>query len=156
MEEKVRKTYSTDVLLPIIKEVVSKGGSFKLVVTGTSMTPTLYSKRDCVVLISPENKKPKKYDIVLFRRTDGKVVLHRIIKINKNGDFVINGDSQDWIEVIKPSQVIAIVSQYERNGKIVECNGFVFRFKAGMWNLTRNIRPNIFRLSQKLKKQIVK
>lgn len=151
MEEKVRKAYKTDVLLPIIEEVVSKGGTFRLVVTGTSMTPTLYSNRDCVVLTSPKDKKPKKYDIVFFKRTDGKVVLHRIIKINKNGDFVINGDSQDWTEIIKPSQIIAVVSQYERNGKIVKCNGFAFRFRAGMWSLTRNIRPNIFKLSQKLK-----
>lgn len=146
-----KKIYSAEKLLPLIKETISLGEVFYLKVTGTSMTPTLYSDRDLVMLVSPKLKIPKRFDIVLFQRTNGQVVLHRIIKINIDGTIVINGDSQDWTEIIDKNQIISVVSKYVCNGKTVKCDGNIFYIKAFVWNITRKIRPYIFKILSKFK-----
>jgi hypothetical protein len=43
-------------------------------------------------LVKPEIP-PKKYDVIFYRRENGQYVLHRIIKIKKDG-YVCRGDNQ--------------------------------------------------------------
>ena len=51
----------------------------------------------------------KKYDIVLYRRRTGKVVLHRIIGFSK-GKCVMCGDNQNSLERIEKGDIIAKAS----------------------------------------------
>lgn len=146
-----KRIYSAEELLPLIKDTVSKGCAFPLTITGTSMTPTLYPIRDSVNLVSPELKAPKKYDIVLFKRKNGKLVLHRIKKILKNNKLLINGDCQKWTEVIDKSQIIAVVKSYKQNGKIKSCSSTGVRLYSALWCKTRPFRPVIFKLAKALK-----
>lgn len=154
MENLKRKAYSFEKLIPIIEATIKDKGVFPLTVTGTSMTPTLYSDRDVVYLVSVNDKPPKKYDIVLFKRTDGTVLLHRIIKILPNNLLLINGDSQNWTEEIEASQIIAITKGYKRNNKNVKCDTLRYRIKSAIWCSTRKLRPFLFKISGFLKGKI--
>lgn len=154
MDNNKKKSCSFDKLVPVIKVSIAENGVFPLTVTGTSMTPTLYSKRDIVHLVSTECKPPKKYDIVLFRRTDGTIVLHRIIKNLSDNKFLINGDSQVWTEVIKSSQIIAVAKSYSRNNKIVICGTAGYNIKSALWCCTRKFRPFLFSISAIFKSEI--
>ncbi len=147
----MKKRLSSEQLLPLLKDITENNGIFPLTVTGTSMTPTLYSERDIVNLVSPKNRVPKKYDIVLFVRNDGKVVLHRIIKILPNNRFLINGDSQTWTEIIHQTQIIAVTQSFVRKEKIVSCDSFRVKLYSCMWCLLRPLRPQLFRLFSRLK-----
>ena len=147
----MKKTVNSEELLPLIKEITENGGTFPLVVTGTSMTPTLYSERDMVSLVSPKIKKPKKYDIVLFLRNDGKPVLHRIIKKLPDSQFLINGDSQTWTETIDSSQIIAVTQSFRRKQKFILCQSFRFRLYSHIWCLLKPLRPFLFRFSLHIK-----
>jgi len=82
-----------DELGPFIEESVKAGKKVKLTVTGDSMYPLFKSRVDTVVLDIPKNKKPGKYDIVFYKRDNGRYILHRILK-EKNGAFVIAGDNE--------------------------------------------------------------
>ncbi|MGM9533790.1 MAG: S24/S26 family peptidase, partial [Intestinibacter sp.] len=93
-------SYSEKDLVPIMEEVIQSGGSCKLKVTGYSMTPTLRHLKDSVVLVSPEKRQPKKNEIVFIKRDTGKHVLHRIRKIIDDQSFIMNGDAQQWTEVV--------------------------------------------------------
>ncbi|MEE1280813.1 MAG: S24/S26 family peptidase [Acutalibacteraceae bacterium] len=146
-----KKVCSYEELLSIIEASISKNGVFPLVVTGTSMTPTLYSNRDVVHLVSPTYKTPKKYDIVLFKRPDGAVILHRIIKKLPNNRYLINGDSQTWTEEINSSQIVAITKSYIKNNKKTSCNTTGYKIKSAIWCTTRRFRPFLFKFSSLLK-----
>ncbi|MCI6738317.1 MAG: S24/S26 family peptidase, partial [Intestinibacter sp.] len=98
-------SYSEKDLVPIMEEVIQSGGSCKLKVTGYSMTPTLRHLKDSVVLVSPEKRQPKKNEIVFIKRDTGKHVLHRIRKIIDDQSFIMNGDAQQWTEVVRFNQV---------------------------------------------------
>lgn len=148
-----KKVCSYKELLSIIEASISENGVFPLVVTGTSMTPTLYNERDVVHLVSPTYKLPEKYDIVLFKRSDGAVILHRIIKKLPDNRFLINGDSQIWTEEINFSQIVAVTKSYVKNNKKISCDTTGYKIKSAIWCKTRRFRPFLFKLSSVLNRK---
>lgn len=130
----------------LIKEVLATGNPFSLLVSGSSMTPTLRGGRDSVVLVCPDKRPPKKNDIVFFER-HGAFVLHRIVKLLPDGAFLINGDGQHWCETIEPQQVFAVASSIVRKKKLISCDSFSYRVWCILWRMTRPVRPYLFWLS---------
>ena len=77
----------------IIDGILKEKGRVVTVPVGFSMWPMLKNRKDHIV-IEPLNRPLKKYDVPLYRYNGGvKYVLHRIIKINKDGSYVICGDN---------------------------------------------------------------
>ena len=115
-------------LVPLITEVINSGAIFKLYPHGQSMLPTIEEGVDAVDLSYPF--KLKKYDIVLYKREEGKYVLHRIVK--EHGEYYdMCGDAQLDIEKNVPkSNVIAVVSAIHRKDKILFSTDFLFYKEA--------------------------
>lgn len=90
-----------------------------LKVRGTSMYPLMRDRKDSFKLTKIKDKLKKK-DIVLYIRSNGDFVLHRIIKI-KNGQYLITGDNQVSLETVNIEQMKGIVSEVHRKGKIIDC-----------------------------------
>ena len=98
---------------PFILESIKDGGQFVLFPRGTSMNPTIYEGKDCVVL--EETTQPQLFDIVLYRRKSGQFVLHRIMRI-KNGKYTMCGDNQYLFEYgIEKEQIIAVVKEVRKS-----------------------------------------
>ena len=147
-------SYSEKDLVPIMEEVIQSGGSCKLKVTGYSMTPTLRHLKDSVVLVSPEKRQPKKNKIVFIKRDTGKHVLHRIRKIIDDQSFIMNGDAQQWTEVVRFNQVIGVVDSFYRGDKEVSCDNIKYKTYVKLWVLCKPIRPLIFRFRNLVRKVI--
>ena len=147
-------SYSEKDLVPIMEEVIQSGGSCKLKVTGYSMTPTLRHLKDSVVLVSPEKRQPKKNEIVFIKRDTGKHVLHRIRKIIDDQSFIMNGDAQQWTEVVRFDQVIGVVDSFYRGDKEVSCDNIKYKTYVKLWVLCKPIRPLIFRFRNLVRKII--
>ncbi len=145
----MKKIVDMKILEPSIREIVDAGGCVKLTVTGKSMLPTLVEKRDSVILVKPD--KLKKTDIVLYQRTNGDYVLHRIVKIGKDGLHMC-GDNQTAIEFpILPKQVIAVVSAIVRKGKMIEKSNLGYKISAKIWSNFISLRPFMLRTVTKIK-----
>ena len=147
-------SYSEKDLVPIMEEVIQSGGSCKLKVTGYSMTPTLRHLKDSVVLVSPEKRQPKKNEIVFIKRDTGKHVLHRIRKIIDDQSFIMNGDAQQWTEVVRFNQVIGVVDSFYRGELEVSCDNIKYKTYVKLWVLCKPIRPLIFRFRNLVRKVI--
>ncbi len=105
-------------MLPFIEEAFSRGSTFKIPITGTSMNPLLYQKRDFVIIEKPSLPLIVG-DIPLYRRNDGSFVLHRIVEKNKNG-YVMCGDNQFILEYgITDDNIIGIVKEMIIDGKTI-------------------------------------
>lgn len=141
-----------ETLLPIIRETLSCGGKFVLTVTGSSMAPTLHHKKDRVELVSPEVRRPKKGEIVLFQRLTGECVLHRVLE-EKDGLLHINGDAQRWTEWIHHQQIVGVVSRICRNGCWRSCDERSYRGYVALWRMTKPLRPTLIRLRNLLRKE---
>ena len=133
----IKKT-KLELLLPLITEELSAGRSVRFSPNGSSMLPMLREGIDTVVL-SPLKGELKKYDLPLYRRASGQFVLHRIIK---TGDtFTCIGDNQYYKEPgVQKTQMIALVTSFNRNGKEISVNNFWYRVYCRFWHYSRPIR----------------
>lgn len=103
---------------PVINEVISNGGEFTFKPNGISMLPLIRPGVDTVTLVEPQNVE--KNDIVLYRRDNGKFVLHRVMYVRKK-DFVMRGDNQKYLEYgIRRDQILATVKAIEKDGASVD------------------------------------
>lgn len=108
-------------------DVINNYGQYVGATVGTSMRPMIRTGIDTVHLVKIE-RKLKKYDVVLFRRNSGKYVLHRIIKIKKNGDYVICGDNQWQKEYgITDDNMIGVLAGFYRKEKYIPVDKFGYK-----------------------------
>jgi len=106
-----------ETMAPIIAEMLEKNGKVTFRVSGWSMQPMLYDKRDDVTLVKP-NFPLKKYDLPLYKTLDERYFLHRIIKVNDDGSYFCRGDNR-WSgeSPIYDDQIIGVVCSFNRKGK---------------------------------------
>ncbi len=107
---------------PLITQALEQNGKFDFFPRGVSMLPTIVPEMDMVTLIPPADIK--RYDVILYKRQNGKYILHRIIKVKKNS-FVMSGDNQlSYEKGIVQSQFIAKVKCITKpSGQTVLCSG---------------------------------
>ncbi len=109
-------------LLPFIEEAFNRGLDFQIPITGTSMNPLLYQNRDFVKIVKPQ--LPLKLgDIPLYRRNDGAFVLHRVVAIKDDGEYVMCGDNQFLLEFgITDENIIGVVKTLIIDGKEIDAD----------------------------------
>lgn len=111
---------SIEEMYPLIDDLLSRGKRVTFKVSGWSMQPMIYHRRDTVTLVKPELPL-KKYDLPFYRMDDGKFIMHRVIRIHKDGTYECRGDNC-WTseDNIRENQIIGVVKSFTRNGKTVE------------------------------------
>lgn len=151
---KIKKVSTTiENLSPIILKMLDDNLDIMITVTGTSMNPMLKHKRDKVVLTNCDKFNLKKGDIPLYKRSNGKYVLHRIVKVNEKS-YDLCGDNQYDIEKSVPkTAVIAVVKSFERNGKMYECNDIRYRIYWHLWILSIPFRRLIQKVRLRLRRK---
>ncbi len=109
-----------ETLLPFIEEAFNRGLDFQIPITGTSMNPLLYQNRDFVKIEKPALSL-KLGDIPLYRRADGAFVLHRVVGIKENGEYIMCGDNQFILEYgITDKNIIGIAKTLVIDGKEID------------------------------------
>ena len=88
---------------------------------GTSMRPLLRQGRDIVVIKRPQF--PLKAGDVPLYRVKGKeeLVLHRILRVKKDGTYIIRGDNLFRKEYVKESQIVGVMKAFYREGRYCDC-----------------------------------
>lgn len=101
------------------EEVLATQGRLIHTNTGDSMMPLLREGRDLMVIERRPEGLCKRYDAVLYKRPNGKYVMHRILKVRKDG-YVICGDNRCKREFGVPDDwVIGILTAVIRDGKTI-------------------------------------
>jgi hypothetical protein len=153
MDSSKNKRIDLDSLMPIIREQLEGGNSVTFSPRGVSMLPMLHQGRDTVTL-SPIEGKLKKYDLPLYKRDNGKYVLHRIVSV-KDGITCV-GDNQFAFERgLREDQMIAVVTSFNRNGKEISTNSTGYKLYCRFWHHTRLLR-RIFRFVVGLPRRIIR
>ena len=100
------------------KDAISKNGFFIATPVGISMLPLIREGRDTVKLVAP-NGRVNKYDVILFKRLDGKNVLHRVLKVRKKS-YDLCGDNQVVIEHgVTDDMIIGVMEGFYRDEEYV-------------------------------------
>lgn len=117
---------------------------------GTSMRPLIRQGKDVMIIKSFDNCcKLKKMDVPLYKRENGQYVLHRIIKVTKDG-YVIRGDNTYSNEYgVTDSQILGVLSGVIRNGKEISVNSLGYRVYSYFWLYTYYIRKVVVWMKRK-------
>ena len=146
------ETVSLHHLVLLMEEAFREGKTATLIASGNSMTPLLHSGIDSVIF--GECKDPqelKRLDVPLYRRPDGKYVMHRIVKVNKDS-FDMCGDGQKEIEKNVPkSAVVAKAVGFIRKGRQFSVDSPKYRIYSYVWCAMLPFRGLAFRINYKLR-----
>lgn len=101
------------------EDVLATQGKLIHTNTGDSMMPLLREGRDLMIIEPRPAGRLKRLDAVLYKRPNGKYVMHRILKVRKH-DYVLCGDNRCKREYGVPDEwIIGILTGVIRDGKTI-------------------------------------
>lgn len=154
----MNKIVSIEDIVPLMKEQIEKNCCVKFTPKGNSMLPTLRNNKDIVTLERPVFPL-KKYQIAFYLRDSGQYVLHRVIKVEKDGTYVMRGDNQFFNEEgLRNDQIIGVVKNFTRKGKEYTGQEVTYRIYCVLWNKAVKFRKILrkFRIfAGKIKRKIL-
>ena len=144
-----------------VDEVLKTEPEAAVLTRGVSMRPMLREHRD-VVIIERITRPLKKWDVPLYRRKKSEpFVLHRIVKITKDGRYIIRGDNTYKPELnVTDDDMIGVLKAFYREGKYHNCatdkgyKVYIFFNQISYplrWLWVRVIRPMPARIKRHLK-----
>lgn len=117
-----------------IEEQLARDGYYVSTTSGWSMKPMLRDRRDRIVVRTLEaGERLKKYELPLYRRPDGKYVLHRVIGV-KRDHYRIRGDNTYAVETVPDAWILGKVTEFYRNGKRIGTTSRRYLRYARIWN----------------------
>ena len=138
MEPKVR-VIAPQELMPQLLQLLQEAQFVPLVISGNSMSPFLRHGRDTVYL-SKIATPPKRGDMILYQRDNGRFILHRVYRVGTT--YTMVGDAQTLLETgIRPDQMLARVDTVRRKGKLLRKGNFCWDFFEKVWIRMLAIRP---------------
>ena len=100
-----------------VEELLKARGEVMTRTCGTSMQPLLRQGRDIVVIKKPQFPL-KVGDVPIYKVKNKKEpVLHRILKVNGDGSYIIRGDNLFFKEHVFENQIVGVMRAFYREGK---------------------------------------
>ena len=135
-----------------LEQLLKDGYSIRIHPQGYSMYPLFIPKRDEAVIEPVDVNTLQRNDVVLYRRDSGILVLHRILKTNPEGIWLV-GDNQTEIEgPLRADQIKGRLCLVIRNGHEISVRSVPYRFLTSLWLFLRPLRPFFWKLSRLLKR----
>lgn len=134
-----------------IEELLNEGKIIQIQPQGYSMYPLLFPRRDAVQIEKTDITKVKRGDVLLYRRKEGILVLHRVYRRQKDGLYMV-GDNQTEIEgPLALSQVRGKMIAVQRNGKSFSTANPFYVIFSRIWLILRPFRPVISKIIHKVR-----
>lgn len=112
--------FSSEYSLTTLEEAIAEKGEIMVCTSGYSMWPMLRNRKDMVV-VEKVTRPLKLHDVPVYRAPSGKVIMHRIIKVKPDGQYVIRGDNLFHKEYYGDDDIIAVLKEFYRGGKRYVC-----------------------------------
>lgn len=146
------KVVDTREYLSVLRELTEAGETVSMQIAGSSMSPFLADGRDMICFEKPK-RRLKKGDMVFYQRACGQFVMHRILRITKEGYYLI-GDAQTEVEgPLLESAIFALVTKVKRKGKWIGPDSFWWFFFEKVWIRMISLRRPVRRLYGILKRR---
>jgi hypothetical protein len=149
MREKSVQTKKLD-----IETLLAEGRTIQLHPEGYSMYPLFVPGRDEAVIAPIGSHVPRRGDVVLYRRAQGILVLHRICRVTAEGVYLV-GDNQTQVEgPLAPDQIKGILVAIVRRGKHIKSTQPIYVAASRFWLFLRPVRRPIQLAAAGLKRML--
>ena len=135
-----------------LEQLLHNGNIIRIKPQGFSMYPLFIPGRDEALIQQVPVTSLKRNDVALYRRAQGILVLHRIVRVASEG-YYMTGDNQYEIEgPLRPDQFKGKLIAFVRNGKEISVKNPLYRFLSSLWLLMLPVRPLCFKLTAFLRR----
>lgn len=147
------RVLDTQEYLDTVCELLRQGETAVAVpVAGGSMIPFLHHG-DTVYLDLPRSPV-KRGDILLYTRSNGQYILHRVIQVNPNGSLWMSGDAQMTLEYLPDKTCVhGLVTSVRHKGKCNRPGGFRWWMYSHPWRWLLRYRHRLMHLREKLRRK---
>ena len=147
----MNKHVSIKELVPVFKEILDSGSSVNFTPKGVSMLPMLHNNTDVVQLNKP-NGKLKKYDLPLYYyKSSDKYILHRVIKVEKDGTYTMCGDNCAFLEKgVTDEDIVAVVTEFTRDGRKYSVKDIRYKIYCRFWVGKKNLKWKYYSFKEKI------
>lgn len=142
----------TQEYLDAVCEMLNQGEtSVAVPVAGGSMIPFLHNG-DTVYLDLPRDPL-KRGDILLYTRSNGQYILHRVIQTNPDGSLWMAGDAQQQLEYLPDRDCVkAYVTSVRHKGRRNRPGGFRWWCYSHPWRWLIRYRHRLMLFREKLRR----
>lgn len=123
-----------------IKELVAAGHHVTFRVKGNSMNPFLLDGRDEAMVSPFKEKEIIPGVLILAKDHAGRVILHRVIRINKENIVMMGDGNCHGTEVTRIDMVAGIVTGVVRKGKRISCRSWQWKLASLLWSILTPVR----------------
>lgn len=123
-----------------IETRLSEDGYYVCTTVGVSMKPMLRNRRDRVVILPVGGTPLCKWDLPLYRTSDGRYLLHRIIGIREDGTYIVRGDNTYHLEYVPHDAIVGVMSEFYRGQRHILASNKRYRRYAAFWNAIYPVR----------------
>lgn len=132
-----------------IEDLLAQGKTIQIHPQGYSMYPMFIPGRDEAVIGRADTDKLHRGDVVLYRRENSILVLHRIWAKKPEGFYMI-GDNQMEVEgPLKPEQIKGVLLAFIRKSRKISVKNPFYILVSRLWMLARPLRAVVRKIRQR-------
>lgn len=132
-----------------IEMLLEQGRIIQIRPHGGSMYPMFRPERDEAVIGKADVSRLRRGDVVLYRRENSILVLHRIWTKKRDGFYMI-GDNQMEVEgPLRPEQIKGKLLAFIRNGRRISVNNPCYVIISRLWMAARPLRAVVRKVRQR-------
>lgn len=130
-----------------IEKLLREGKTVQFSPIGGSMIPLFVTPQDKVV-VTPEFDIIKRLDVMVYRRPNGPLIIHRVYKVDEKGIYLV-GDRQQEIEgPLSREYMLGKMVSFVRKGRACTVKNPIYRAYSWLWMLVRPRRYRIIKYTK--------
>lgn len=119
---------------------IEKNGVIAFVPRGNSMWPILKNKGQSVIIHKKTEKdKITRFSVIFYERSNGALVLHRVLGFCEQG-YIVCGDSQFDLEKVKDEQIFGVMEGFYSGKKYIEATDKAYLNRVEKWYKRKTLR----------------
>lgn len=133
---------------PLVQQVLS-GKPVVCFTHGDSMEPLL-SHRCSRVVIRRADRPLGPGELPLYRRPDGRLIMHRIISVDAC-NYYTRGDNRCGLEQVPREWVLGVVTEIYRKGRHISVTHPLYQVYVAVWNWLYPLRWVVYQCRRRVK-----
>lgn len=126
-----------------IEKLLMEGRAIQIKPEGYSMYPLFVPGRDEAVIEPISGRRLKRGDVVLYRRKNSILVLHRIYKCDGDNFYMVGDNQKETEGPLNRECMRGILTGVVRKGKYFPVSDPLYKILSGLWLFLRPARPMI-------------
>lgn len=135
-----------------LEQLLWEGTIIRIKPQGYSMYPLFIPGRDEALIRQADSTDCHRNDVVLYRRDQGILVLHRICRITSDGFYMVGDNQYDVEGPLRQEQIIGKLIAVNRNNREFSVKNPLYQFVSSLWLFLLPVRPFCFKLTAFLRK----